>query len=95
MDLYCFPPERPKKLESELPRLLSLWPKILLIALANYGFQFTFTLSIYLLYPGLATLVNQSQVLFSVLLAAVMFPDERSTLRSVLFVAGWLRPSSV
>jgi drug/metabolite transporter (DMT)-like permease len=78
----------PKKLESELPRLLSLWPKILVIALANYGFQLTFTLSLYLLYPGLATLVNQSLVLFSVLLAALMFPDERSMLRSALFVIG-------
>jgi drug/metabolite transporter (DMT)-like permease len=78
----------PKKLGSELPRLLSLWPKILVIALANFGFQLTFTLSLYLLYPGLATLVNQSQVLFSVLLAALMFPDERSMLRSALFVIG-------
>jgi drug/metabolite transporter (DMT)-like permease len=78
----------PKKLETELPRLLSLWPKILVIALANYGFQLTFTLSLYLLYPGLATLVNQSLVLFSVLLAALMFPDERSMLRSALFVIG-------
>ena len=78
----------PKKLESELPRLLSLWPKILVIALANYGFQLTFTLSLYLLFPGLATLVNQSLVLFSVLLAALMFPDERSMLRSALFVIG-------
>jgi drug/metabolite transporter (DMT)-like permease len=78
----------PKKLESELPQLLSLWPKILVIALANYGFQLTFTLSLYLLYPGLATLVNQSLVLFSVLLAALMFPDERSMLRSALFVIG-------
>lgn len=78
----------PKKLETELPRLLSLWPKILVIALANYGFQLTFTLSLYLLYPALATLVNQSLVLFSVLLAALMFPDERSMLRSALFVIG-------
>jgi drug/metabolite transporter (DMT)-like permease len=78
----------PKKLGSELPRLLSLWPKILVIALASFGFQLTFTLSLYLLYPGLATLVNQSQVLFSVLLAALMFPDERSMLRSALFVLG-------
>ncbi|UCF96854.1 MAG: DMT family transporter [Spirochaetaceae bacterium] len=76
------------RLRSELPQLLALWPKILLIALANFGFQFTFTLSIYLLYPGLATLVNQSLILFSVFLAALMFPDERSTLKSALFVVG-------
>jgi len=64
--------------------------KFLIIALANYGFQFTFTLSIYLLYPGLATLVNQSLILFSVFLAALMFPDERSTLKSALFLVGVL-----
>jgi drug/metabolite transporter (DMT)-like permease len=78
----------PKRLQAESPRLLSLWPKILLIALANFGFQLTFTISLYLLYPGLVTLVQQSLVLFSVFLAALMFPDERSTLRSALFVVG-------
>jgi len=77
-----------KKLKMEMPKLLSLWPKILLIALVNYGFQLTFTLSIYLLYPGLVTLIHQSLILFSVFLAALMFPDERSTLGSVLFVFG-------
>jgi len=76
------------RLRTEMPRLLSLWPKILLIALANYGFQLTFTVSLYLLYPGLATLVNQSLILFSVFLAALMFPDERSTLGSLLFLVG-------
>jgi drug/metabolite transporter (DMT)-like permease len=78
----------PKRLRSEVPQLLSRWPKILLIAGANYGFQLTFTLSLYLLYPGLVTLVNQSLILFSVFLAALMFPDERSTLGSTLFLAG-------
>jgi drug/metabolite transporter (DMT)-like permease len=77
-----------KRLRTEMPRLLSLWPKLLLIALANYGFQLTFTLSLYLLYPGLVTLVSQSLVLFSVFLAALMFPDERSTLGSALFLSG-------
>jgi drug/metabolite transporter (DMT)-like permease len=78
----------PKRLRREVPQLLSRWPKILLIAGANYGFQLTFTLSLYLLYPGLVTLVNQSLILFSVFLAALMFPDERSTLGSMLFLVG-------
>jgi drug/metabolite transporter (DMT)-like permease len=78
----------PKRLRAETPKLLSIWPKILLIALTNYGFQLTFTVSLYLLYPGLVTLVNQSLVLFSVFLAALMFPDERSTLISALFIVG-------
>ena len=78
----------PKRLKQEMRSLLALWPKILLVALINYGFQLAFILSLYLLYPGLVTLVNQSLVLFSVLLAALMFPDERSTLKSVLFLVG-------
>jgi O-acetylserine/cysteine efflux transporter len=78
----------PQRLKMEMPHLLSLWPKILLIALVNYGFQLSFTLSIYLLYPGLVTLIHQSLILFSVFLAALMFPDERSTLGSVLFLVG-------
>jgi len=88
--LWCFTVVTvgPNRLRAEMPRLLSLWPKILLIALANYGFQLTFTVSLYLLYPGLATLVNQSLILFSVFLAALMFPDERSTLKSALFLVG-------
>jgi drug/metabolite transporter (DMT)-like permease len=76
------------RLRTEMPQLLSLWPKILLIAVINYGFQLTFTLSLYLLYPGLVTLVYQSLILFSVFLAALMFPDERSTLGSALFLVG-------
>jgi drug/metabolite transporter (DMT)-like permease len=88
--LWCFTVATigPGRLRTEWPRLLSLWPKILLIAVANYGFQLTFTISLYLLYPGLVTLVNQSLVLFSVVLAALMFPDERPTLVSALFVVG-------
>jgi drug/metabolite transporter (DMT)-like permease len=77
-----------ERLKAEMPGLLSLWPKILLIALANYGFQLSFTVSLYLLYPGLVTLVNQSLILFSVFLAALMFPDERPTLKSLLFLIG-------
>lgn len=88
--LWCFTVTTigPRRLATETPLLLALWPKILLIALVNYGFQLTFTLSLYLLYPGLVTLVTQSAVLFSVLLAALMFPDERSTLTSALFLVG-------
>jgi drug/metabolite transporter (DMT)-like permease len=79
---------KPKRLRNETPQLLSLWPKILLIAVVNYSFQLTFTIALYLLYPGLVTLVNQSLILFSVFLAALMFSDERPTLGSVLFVVG-------
>jgi len=76
------------KIKSDLPRLLSRWYKLLIIALACYGFQITFTYAFYLLYPGFATLINQSLVLFSVFLAALIFPDERSTLRSGIFFVG-------
>lgn len=76
------------KIKSDLPRLLSRWYKLLIIALACYGFQITFTYAFYLLYPGFATLINQSLVLFSVFLAALIFPDERPTLRSGIFFVG-------
>lgn len=61
-----------------IPRLL---PRLLLIAGANFCFQVGFTYAFYLLYPGLATLVNQSGLLFSILLATLIFPDERRSLR--------------
>jgi drug/metabolite transporter (DMT)-like permease len=78
----------PGRLKSESVQLLALWPRILLVAIVNFGFQLTFTASLYLLYPGLVTLVHQSLILFSVFLAALMFPDERATLASALFVVG-------
>lgn len=70
-------------------RLLpSLLPRLLLIALLNYIFQISFTSALYLIYPGFATLIYQSGIIFSVFLAVFFFPDERKTLKSYRFQLG-------
>lgn len=63
-------------------------PKIILIALANYGFQIGYTYGFYLVYPGAGTLINQSGVIFSVLLAGLFFTDERKTMKRAMFWIG-------
>lgn len=73
---------------AELAALLPLWPRLLAVALANYSFQVCFTYAFYLLYPGVGTLINQSSVLFSVLLAGALFADERAMLRRPTFLLG-------
>jgi drug/metabolite transporter (DMT)-like permease len=80
----------PVLLRRQLRLLLSRWRHLLLLALATAAFQASFTYALYLLYPGFASLINQSTVLFSVLLAALFLPDERPTLRSGLFWLGLL-----
>ncbi len=68
------------------PRL----PKLLLVAAANFAFQFCFNIALYRLHAGLAALLNQSTVLFGALFAAVFFADERQVLRRPAFAAGLL-----
>jgi probable blue pigment (indigoidine) exporter len=62
--------------------------KISLIALANYSFQVCYTYSLVFVTPSVMTLVSQMQVLFGVLFAAILFADERSFVRSPLFLLG-------
>lgn len=57
--------------------------RLLIIGGVNYLFQVSY--AFYLLYPGLGTLIYQSGVIFSVLLAALFFPDERPLLHSRRF----------
>jgi drug/metabolite transporter (DMT)-like permease len=73
---------------AELKAMIRLWPRLLLVALANYAFQVSFTYGFYLLYPGVGTLIHQSSVLFSVTLAAALFADERAMLRTAGFMVG-------
>lgn len=65
----------------------AMW-RLALIALVQYGFQASYTYSLYLIYPGIMSLVGQTQVLFGVLLALLMFPDERALVRDRLFLTG-------
>ena len=62
--------------------------KIVLVALANYAFQVCYTYSLYLVMPSVMTLVSQTQVLFGVFFAVLLFKDERAIVGSPAFIAG-------
>ncbi|HET6487606.1 MAG TPA: DMT family transporter [Spirochaetia bacterium] len=79
--------DRPK-MRSDLRQLLSRAPRILVIALAAYGFQVCYTYSLFLITPSLQALVGQVQVIFAVLFAVLLFPDERAFIRGWRFLAG-------
>ncbi len=64
--------------------------KIIAITAVQFIFQITFTLGLFLVYPGLFTLLFQSAIIFSVFLAIVLFPDERESLRNFRFLGGIL-----
>ena len=57
---------------------------------AQLSFQVSFTASFFLLYPGFGTLLYKSGVIFSVILAAIFFPDERVMLQHRRFQLGFL-----
>lgn len=76
------------RVRSDLAAVLRLAPKILVVALVQYGFQFGYTFSLTLIDPGLMTLVHQNQALFGVALGLAFFPDERRLVRDRLFLAG-------
>jgi drug/metabolite transporter (DMT)-like permease len=58
------------------------------MACINYIFQLSFTYSFFLLYPAFGSLLYKTGVIFSVVLAAAFFPDERSLLKNRTFQAG-------
>ncbi|PIE32603.1 hypothetical protein CSA56_14965 [candidate division KSB3 bacterium] len=70
--------------------LPSILPKLFVMAGIVYLFQQSFTYSFYLLHPGFGSLVYKTGVIFSVLLAALFFPDERTTLKNRAFQGGVL-----
>lgn len=73
------------RLFQTLPAML---PKLLAMAGINYVFQMSFTYSFFLLYPAFGSLLYKTGVIFSVLLAAAFFPDERALLANRTFQAG-------
>jgi drug/metabolite transporter (DMT)-like permease len=76
------------RIRSDLAAVARLAPKILVVALVQYGFQFGYTFSLTLIYPGLMTLVQQGSAIFGVVLGLAFFPDERRVVRDRLFLAG-------
>jgi drug/metabolite transporter (DMT)-like permease len=67
-----------------------LWYKLPVIAAANYSFQIGFTTGLFLVEPTLFVLIQKSGFIFSVILAALFFADERALLRHPGFLAGLL-----
>ena len=65
-----------------------LWPYLLVIVALNYIFQTAFTWGLYLVLPGVGSLVEQTGIVFNVLLATIFFADERATMRNPLFLGG-------
>jgi drug/metabolite transporter (DMT)-like permease len=65
-----------------------LWKAALVPSLFNIGAQICFGLAPYYLSPSLMTFALRLQVVFLMLGAAAMFPTERKTIRSPLFLAG-------
>ena len=78
------------KVKVTFQMLFSLLPKLFVMACVVYVFQQSFTYSFFLLYPGFGSLVYKTGIIFSVLLAALLFPDERKTLKNRLFQGGML-----
>ncbi len=70
--------------------LPSILPKLFVMACIVYIFQQSFTYSFFLLYPGFGSLVYKIGAIFSVLLAALLFPDERKILKHRAFQGGLL-----
>jgi drug/metabolite transporter (DMT)-like permease len=62
--------------------------RILILGLVQYGFQVCYTYSLFLVTPSVMILVYQTQVLFGVLLGAVLFSDERAYIRTPAFLIG-------
>ena len=65
-----------------------LFPKFLLIVVVNYIFQTAFTWGLYLVLPGVGSLIEQTGIVFNVLMAVVFFADERRTLKNPIFTGG-------
>lgn len=76
------PNESRARIRHELPRLV---PRLAGIAVLNLAFQLCYTASLYRIFPGLALIVYQLGMLFGIGLSALLFADERPTLRRPLF----------
>ena len=85
---FFFISHSPAQTNKAFRSLSSLFGKLLLMAGITYLFQVTFTYSFFLLYPGFGTLLYKSGIIFSVLLAVGLFPDERTTLKDPKFQLG-------
>ena len=63
-------------------------PKLACIALCNFAHQLFLIKGVYLLLPGLVTIVEESTIIFAVALAFIFIPDERRLITNPCFIAG-------
>ncbi|MDC7226573.1 MAG: DMT family transporter [Spirochaetales bacterium] len=74
-----------RKTVSSTDRIL---PKLLLIAVCNFSHQFFLIKGVYLILPGLVTIIEESTILFAAALSFVFIPDERQLVRQPVFITG-------
>jgi O-acetylserine/cysteine efflux transporter len=65
-----------------------LVPKLFVLALCNFAHQFFIVKGVYLILPGLVTIVEESTLFFAVMLAFIFIPGERSLIKHPMFIAG-------
>lgn len=64
--------------------------RILAVSLTLFFFQSAYTLAVFLIEPGLVALLQRANIIFSLLLAVALFPEERSLIRRPGFLLGTL-----
>jgi drug/metabolite transporter (DMT)-like permease len=64
------------------------WTGLGVVSLSNVFMQTFFALMLYHIYPSVATLVGQINIVVVVVLSFLLFRDERSVIRSPRFLAG-------
>ncbi len=57
-------------------------------AIPNIGFQVIWVAALYIVYPGFAVVMQRTWVLFSILLAVILFPEERKVVKQGKFLLG-------
>lgn len=57
-------------------------------AIPNLAYQIIWVAALYRVYPGFAAVLNRMWVVFSILLAAAIFPDEREAVKQWKFILG-------
>jgi drug/metabolite transporter (DMT)-like permease len=80
--------EQPALLRNHLSLLRKRAGKFVVIALVNYAFQVCYTYSLFLVAPSVMSLLSQTQVIFAVAFAVLLFQDERVLIQRPGFVIG-------
>ena len=76
------------KLKSVSESIPGFYYKILVISVVLFISQSLYTYGLFLIYPGLATLIQESDIIFAAAIAYLLFQDERKTLSNWRFLVG-------